>query len=137
MKQQDLWQWVELETMRAALSQSGARGRLVLDELPTDMRLVVGQAQALHLELERSLGTVDLILTDNRRRMVRARKRRERYEVRLHHMFIGCDAETVEALHALTRGTGDLERHRQVLRQYIQSNRDAIRFDVDDDVLSA
>lgn len=137
MKQQDLWQWVELETMRSSVARSSARGRLVLDELPADMRLVIGQAQALQLELERELGTVDLILTDNRRRMVRAKKRRERYELRLHHMFIGCDVETVDALIVLAQGKGDSDVSRAVVRDYIQANRDAIRFEIDSDELIA
>ncbi|MFU8804564.1 MAG: hypothetical protein ACNA8W_12195 [Bradymonadaceae bacterium] len=141
MKQQDLWQWVELETdlerMRSTAARSAARGRLVLDELPSDMRLVIGQVQALQLELEQELGTVDLILTDNRRRMVRARKRRERFELRLHHMFIGCDAETCQAIVALARGGEDVDDSRKVVRDYIQANRDAIRFEFDPDELQS
>lgn len=112
--QASLFEWVQQRytAPRGALDTSTARG--------VDVNL----GRSLHRELEERLGTVDLILTDNRRRMVSIRKRHSRHEVRLHHMFLGCDASIVSAIVGLSRSE---ERARDVIREFIRENRQAIR----------
>ncbi|MBA2663637.1 MAG: hypothetical protein H0U74_15210 [Bradymonadaceae bacterium] len=131
MNQRTLWEWVELHTLRESANRTSTRGALVLNELPSDMRMAIAEAQALHRSLERELGVVDLVLTDNRRRMVSSRKRKNRYVVRIHHMFIGCDHATADALIGLARGQG--EESRELIRAYIDEHRDEIRFEQDAD----
>ncbi len=131
MEQQDFWQWAEADS-----AGSAGEGKLDLSELPADLRLEVREAQRLHEGLSRHLGPVYLTLTDNRRRMVSARKKKGRFILRLHHMFVGCDAETAEALTYLARGE-EMERARDAIKDYIARNRDEISFDVDPEELRA
>jgi hypothetical protein len=119
------------------LSVRGARGRLFLAELPPDLGHCLRDIQDLHRGLERHLGPVDLVLTDNRRRMVSVKKRRSVYRLRVHHMFIGADEGIVEALSDLALGQGAVEIARQVLKEYIAQNRETITNDVDAEALQA
>lgn len=87
----------------------------------------------LQRELERRLGVVDLIFTDNRRRMVSLRPGRGRTEVRLHHMFVGCDSETIDALAGLLKNN---EAARLTIRDFIRRNSEAIREHAEDALVS-
>ncbi|RAL24936.1 hypothetical protein DL240_01630 [Lujinxingia litoralis] len=129
MSQQNLWK-----------DKKGPRprhGQLVLGELPAGLRLSVPEAQALHRAMEERLGAVVLILTDNRRRMVSARRVGQRIEIRAHHMFVGCASEVVDALATLAQRAPGVEAARACIRAYIAQNRDTIRFDVDEERLQA
>jgi hypothetical protein len=108
------------------------RGTLDMSELPSELRGCRPRAHKLHVRLEELLGIVDLILTDNRRRMLSSRRRRNRQEIRAHHMFVNsCDA-TVSAIADLASGR---KGARQTIQQFIQDNRDAISFAPSDDEL--
>lgn len=110
--QTSIWDWVRARTApRGAISKSGVDG---LDD---------EAVRRLHQALEGALGTVDLVVTNNRKRMVTARRNGKRHELRLHHMFVDAPAETIAALVGLARGHAD---DRDELRRYIRENRDAI-----------
>ena len=83
--------------------------------------------RALHRRLERELGTVDLVITNNRKRMVSARRNGDRCELRVHRMFVDAPAETVDALIGLARGRA---ASRDALRRFIAKNQDAIDHEV-------
>lgn len=92
--------------------------RTLADEIDTSA------ARILQRALELTIGTVDLIVTDNRRRMVSARNEKGRYQIRVHHMFVGCRPETFEHL------VGFIENHpegRKGINQFIAGNNEAIR----------
>jgi hypothetical protein len=113
--QSSLFEWVRVRT-------DAPRGVLDATTVPADLDIELGHL--LHRALEERMGTVDLILTDNRRRMVSIRKRRSRHEVRLHHMFLGCDTTMVDALVGLSRSDAG---SRDNVRDFIRDNREAIR----------
>ncbi len=136
MQQQDFWKWAEKQT-RGDNAKDRTPGRLDLSRLPPDLRLPISEVQSLHQKLNEYLKGVEVVLTDNRRRMVSAKKRRGRHKLRLHHMFVGCDGETIEALAALAKGGDDLDEARRVIKEYIADNRDEISFDVDPEELEA
>lgn len=92
-------------------------------------------ARRLHRTLEDHLGTVDLVITDNRRRMVTTRFRQERREIRLHHMFLEPPTSVVEAVVKLSRGEADEGDPRGTLRAFIRTNRESIQFRPADDEL--
>ena len=125
--QQSIWPWLQ-EDESGRPDGVCTRGSLDLSRVDDDV-CRQGAARRLHAALEARLGTVDLVVTDNRRRMITSRRRRRRQVVRVHHMFVGCDAETVDAIAELS---GDGEGARERLREYIDENRDAIRFQPDD-----
>lgn len=114
-----------------------ARGRLFLSDLPPDLGIPLPEIQGLHVELEDRLGVIDLALTDNRRRMVSAKLRRNRRVLRVHHMFVGCDGEVLDALAALVDGGAGAERAKENLRAFIDRNRGAISQEVDPEQLEA
>lgn len=87
----------------------------------------------LQRELEKRLGIVDLIFTDNRRRMVSLRPGRGRTEVRLHHMFVGCDTPIIDALAGLLKNN---EASRLVIREFIRHNSEAIREHAEDTLVA-
>ncbi len=113
--QSSLFEWVRVRTV-------APRGVLDATTVPAELDAELGHL--LHRALEERMGTVDLILTDNRRRMVSIRKRRSRHEVRLHHMFLGCDSRMVDALVGLSRSDA---ASRDNVRDFIRDNREAIR----------
>lgn len=133
MSQQDFLKWAE----RKVRAGRGVTGRLDLSELPDDLRISVPDVQRLHQELSARIGGVDLILTDNRRRMVSVKKKKKRYRMRLHHMFVGCDGETCAALAELAGGSGEVADPRRIIKQYIAENRDEISFDIDPEDLES
>ena len=135
MMQQDFWQWAEEKAARE--QESANRGRLDLSELPADLRLSFPEVRSLHAALSESLDPVDLVVTDNRRRMISVRRENGRHRLRVHHMFVGCDGATVDALVGLAKKEGKIEEHRAVLKDYIDENRDEISFDVDPDEIEA
>lgn len=136
MKQQDFWTWADKEAEKSAPSRGG--GRLFLSELPTDLGLSLPEIQKLHEALQERLGTVDLVLTDNRRRMVSAKHRRKRFRLRVHHMFVGCSDAVVDALANLASGQKkEDDGSRQRLKDYISNHRDSISYDVDPEKLEA
>lgn len=129
MSQQSLWEWGGGEPDGGRRPPSAEarrpRGTLSLSELPEPLRTCRPAARELHLRLEKKLGVVDLTLTDNRRRMLSSRRRRNRQEIRAHHMFLGCEDVVVQAIVGLTEGDADA---RERIRSYIRDNRDAISF---------
>jgi hypothetical protein len=117
--QSSLFEWVRQRT-------TGPRGVLDASTAPgIDLDL----GRLLHRALEEHMGTVDLILTDNRRRMVSIRKRHTRHEIRLHHMFLGCDTTVVNAIAGLAKNN---DNARQVIREFIRDNRESIRAEQND-----
>jgi len=108
------------------------RGVLETGALPDDCDELLARslAQELHRDLEEAFGIVDLVFTDNRRRMVSIRKRSGRFQIRLHHMFLGCEGRVVEAIISLG-DRGENPSARSVVRAYIHENRDAIRNELD------
>ncbi|AWV90569.1 hypothetical protein [Bradymonas sediminis] len=117
-------------------AQVATRGTLNMSEVPLEMRYRRPEAHALHVRLERLLGVVDLILTDNRRRMLSSKRGRKRIEIRIHHMFMGCDAQTVGAIADLLGGVSSARKGaRAIIQGYIRDNRDAISFEPTDDEL--
>ncbi len=135
MQQQDFWKWAEKQAKDNR--KSHVEGRLDLSHLPPDLRLSISDLQTLHQRLNEELEGVEVVITDNRRRMVSAKKKRGRHRLRLHHMFVGCDARTVRALADLTRGGDGLDEARRVIKNYIDDNRDEISFDVNPEELEA
>jgi hypothetical protein len=134
MSQRTLWEW---ENERADGSvppdpEVRTRGSLDCSRLPERESAMVAEAHELHWRLESHLGVVDLVVTDNRRRMLTTRASEERRRIRIHHMFLGCGPETVTAIVQLA--TGD-DRAREHIKEYIESNREAIRFQPDQDEL--
>jgi|GEM_PF-344134 len=127
-----------VETKREALAEAAVvtRGTLSMAEVPLELRYRRPFAHQLHVRLERHLDVVDLILTDNRRRMLSSKRRKYRLEIRLHHMFMGCDEDTVEAIAGLLGGQGGLRKNaRAHIQAYIRANRDAISFEPSDEEL--
>lgn len=113
-EQHSLFDWFRArKAPRGAVSRSGVDEQAVSDE---DVR-------GLHRRLEAALGTVDLVVTNNRKRMVTAKKKKGRHELRVHRMFVDADDQAVSALVGLARGDSS---SRDELRRYIRSNRDAI-----------
>ncbi len=112
--------------------QTRTRGSLDLSDLPNCSSRERTEARQLHHRLEDEIGCVDLIVTDNRRRMLTTRSRDERREIRLHHMFLGCSEEVVEAIAELAIGD---ESRREVIERYVRENRNAIRFQPSEDEL--
>ncbi len=111
--QHSLFDWFSrAKAPRGAISLASQRIQVDSDEL-----------RELHRGLERGLGTVDLVVTDNTRRMVTARARRGRHHLRLHHMFVGAPPEVVDSIVDLARGDGS----GAPLRDFIADNRDAIK----------
>lgn len=133
MKQEDFWAWAERKAAREA--NTSAKGALDLSELPPDLRISVSEVQRLHAAVECRLGAVELVLTDNRRRMVSAKKKRGRHRLRIHHMFVGCGERVLDALVDLAEGGDGVQSARKVLKDYIDNNRDEISFEVDPDEL--
>lgn len=113
--QSSLFEWVRHRAQTP-------RGVLEASDLPDERDIEL--CHLLHHALEERLGTVDLIMTDNSRRMVSIRKRNGRHEVRLHHMFLGCETSVADAIAGLARSDA---ASRDVIRDYIRNNRDAIR----------
>lgn len=118
-------------------SGRASRGRLFLAELPPDLGHNLREIQSMHQALEERLGKVDLVLTDNRRRMVSLKKKRGAYRLRLHHMFIGCEPVVIEALSDLAMGGPAAGPARDLLRAYIAKNREVISSEIDPEALEA
>jgi hypothetical protein len=101
---------------------AGRRGALDLRACPDVNRERVA---ALHSHLEEQLGTVDLVLTNNRHTMVSVREVSGRHQVRVQHLFAEADSETVAAIVAFA--LGDVAS-RSVLRAYIYRHRDLMPY---------
>lgn len=129
MGQQDFLEWAATKIDIGDVSATS--GKLDLGELPPDLRLAVRDVQALHRQLNERLPGLHLVLTDNRRRMVSVKKRKGYWRMRLHHMFVGCEEPTLDALADLASGGETLRKARAQIKDYIDRNRDAISFDVD------
>jgi hypothetical protein len=71
-----------------------------------------GARQRLHRRLAAHLGRdVDLVITDNRTRMFSARRSREGWTIRMHHMFLDADDAVVHALaRYILEGDGESSR---------------------------
>lgn len=114
-----------------------AKGGLETRALPDDCDAMLARelARELHLALEEQFDVVDLVFTDNRRRMVSIRKRKNRYQIRLHHMFLGCESAVVEGVIGLA-SKSKAPAARKIVKDYIRNNRDSIRSEVDEDNLT-
>jgi len=127
--QQTLWDWATASARHAEeVFEPRVSGKLVLNELPPAPPKVMFEqiraARELHLGLELELGKLDLVVTNNRRRMVSTRQRGKHVELRLHHMFIGCDEDVVADLIEFIRGD---EPARGRIQRYVRDNRDEIQ----------
>jgi len=133
MSQRTLWEWKRTQRdVSDPEADTGTRGSLDVSGLPERDSEAVSAAHQLHWQLECHLGVVDVVITDNRRRMLTTKTMPERRRIRIHHMFLGCGPETLTAIVQLA--TGD-DRARDHIKSYIQDNRDAIRFRPDDEDL--
>ena len=147
-RQQTLWDWAsesaqhDLEEIRPRV-----RGKLFLGELPNaparDMFARIRAARQLHVELEEILGKINLYMTNNRRRMLTARKKKEPtganageifHEVRLHHMFLTGGEAIVQDLAGFIQGN---EGARERIRDFIQHNKEAVSHGVDAEQLKS
>jgi hypothetical protein len=108
------------------LDELTSRGTLDLSKIPRALSDGRKTAHRLHVRLEKLLGVVDLIVTDNRRRMVSSRRRKNRQEIRVHHMFVGCGDEMVAAIADLASSR---KGARALIQQYITDHREAISFE--------
>jgi hypothetical protein len=122
-EQPSLWEWGKSK-LRSRGTDETRKGSLDLSELPEALRECRESAVQLHRSLEDRLGVVDLIVTDNRRRMLSSRRHKHRQEIRVHHMFVECDDATVDAIADLATGKSGAREH---LQTYVAENRDEIR----------
>ncbi len=138
-RQQTLWDWAsESAQYNVEEIRPKVKGKLALGELPAaparEMFDMIRKARELHLGLEGYLGKINLSLTNNRRRMLTVKLKREAktrapyYELRLHHMFLGCGEEVMAQLVGFIRGE---DAARQQIQRFIQRNREAISHDVE------
>ncbi len=124
-RQETLWGWL----CRLPSRESNDRAKGALDLSAAKSHVDTEAAIRLHRELEEAVGAVvDLAITNNRRRMVTAKKRRNRHEFRIHHMFVDAEPGVVAALAGLSRGDSAA---RDEVRAYVKANRDAIEFQAD------
>ncbi len=146
MSQQDFFSWAqrregeeiteEVEREPRQAPRGTGKGRLFLSELPPELGHCLKEVQELHGELQERLGSVDLVLTDNRRRMISAKRRRGGFRLRLHHMFIGCGEEILDAVALLARGGAGSEAARELLKAFIDAHREEISSEVDPQALT-
>lgn len=127
------WSWERGGEFAEGKLRRAARGALNWDDVEREEGGRLGRAHQLHWQLECRLGVVDLVITDNRRRMITAKVDRGRHRIRLHHMFLGCGAETTTAIARFAEDEDDAARKR--IEGYIAANRDAITFRPDEDEL--
>jgi len=81
---------------------------------------------ALESRIRRALSVpADLVVTDNRRTMISTKRRGDRLEVRLHHMFLDAPDGVVEELLTYL-SEGDARSSRRITR-FIESNRHRIK----------
>lgn len=122
-EQPSLWEWGKSK-LRSQSTDDSRKGSLDLGELPQGLRGCREGAVQLHRSLEDRLGVVDLIITDNRRRMLSSKRRKHRQEIRVHHMFVDSDDEIVDAIADLAAGKSGA---RELLQEYVADNREEIR----------
>lgn len=76
---------------------------------------------ALAARLDRELDAdVELVVTDNRRRMISSRRRAHRIEVRVHRMFLEAPREVIDQLVAYLKGDS---RAARALARFVSQNR--------------
>ena len=109
-----------------AKARKRARGTLDSSGLPAaepeQMFEALGAARDLHAALEDAFGELDLVVTDNRRRMLSAKRREGRLEVRAHHMFVTRGAPS-EWLVGFVRGEAGA---RERVRAFVATHRGVI-----------
>lgn len=126
MSQRTLWDWkAKRVDVQEDPADRNTRGSLDLSDLSDRTATKAAAAQRLHRRLECQLGIVDLVITDNRRRMLTTRSSGERQQIRVHHMFLGCRPEIVSAIADLAMGE---DESRGLIRGYIRENREEIQF---------
>lgn len=124
-KQQTLWDWTSHETRFSSFPTSS----------PDDASIVFGP-QVPELESSRRdayflrahltgalVHPVELHIHNNRKRMLSIAFKNASWSLRLHHMFLGCEVEVVDALIRFIRGESEA---RPVLLTYIKAHREAI-----------
>lgn len=105
--------------MQLAFDFGAGRSRRARARAPRTPALLEGR-------IERALSVpVQLVMTDNRRSMVSTRRRGQRLEVRLHHMFLDAPDEVVEELLCYL-AEGDA-RSSRALGRYLEENRHRVR----------
>ncbi len=83
-------------------------------------------AEALEARIHRALSVpIRLVVTDNRRTMISTRRRGQRLEVRLHHMFLDAPEQILEELLCYL-AEGDA-RSSGVIGRYIEANRHRVK----------
>ena len=106
-------------------------GALSVTSLPDSLQLSVWkQAVALHQSLQRGLDEpVDLVITDNRRSLIRMSFRKNRHCVRLHHMFVHADSDVVSSLLTLASKPTRAARRdaKRLIRRYVEGHEEMIR----------
>lgn len=131
--QQTFFNWL-CRTPAEVSGEKGERAEGALDLSSAREHADPEAAKRLHRQLERAVGSpVDLAITNNRRRMVTAKKRSRRHEFRIHHMFVDADTGVVAALAGMARGDSEA---RDEVRAYVRENRDAIQFAPDESSLA-
>lgn len=98
--------------------------RMTAGDAESDAAVKLTRANRLHKGLEAFLGSVELTITNNRRRMVTARRHDGGYEVRVHQMFLGADDAAIASLARFCAGDG---RSQDAVQRFIHTNRDVIR----------
>lgn len=118
-QQQLLWDESRARTHAGLTRPCDVRVALATPHDPTHT-----QAYALAQALTTRLGmVVDLHVHDNRRRMLSASPTGVGFALRVHHMFLDCEAEVERALAGFLRGQSEA---REVLVRYIRAHRAAI-----------
>ncbi len=85
-----------------------------------------GAPEALEARIQRALSVpIRLIITDNRRTMISTKRRGQRLEVRLHHMFLDAPETILEELLCYL-AEGDA-RSSAVVGRYIEENRHRVK----------
>lgn len=95
---------------------------------PRDVQLEPGARTpaALEARIRRALSVpIDLVVTDNRRTMISTRRRGQRLEVRLHHMFLDAPEQVLEELLCYL-AEGDA-RSSSIVGRYIEENRHRVK----------
>lgn len=135
-QQQTLWEWA---AQRPSIPTSSIRrrpvaamplGQLNLDGLSMNQEAALmaqwtEQGRVLQAALTKRLRTtVHLTLTQNKRRMLSTRRDQWGFHVRLHFLFLGCEAHIVEALALFISGQSQA---RDVLKRYIDLHHEEVR----------
>lgn len=127
--QQTLWEWAHggVQGERESKQAQPVRGALFMRRIAGDKdeaKHRLTRAQRLHRGLEAYLGLVELTITDNRRRMVTARRHDGGYKVRAHQMFLKADEGEIAWLARFCAGECGAQEH---VQRFIHAHRETIQ----------